>query len=336
MILLVSIFACISIQSSRTLVEGLFRQTQTKIVHDTHTHDQSFPIPSKRHGLIWFLHFHKAAGTSFTNLAWKNDERLRHSMHYEVASNDEHGHLELDSERQLRWDDLVWPNRPSKTSCSFDPSTVEKQQARLLRKEFESLRQHDISFTSTEHWFPPLNILKNLPNQTLFVVLMREPMERLVSSYNFHKRGKNRCPKPRERCKFRDWFPAESNVHVKMLNGIPFGPLKVKECAREMFVRNVTIQDYENALESLRQFHVVITLESVKKTPEKTACVLQKMLGWKKTTLPLRNTMRNQRHSLSITAEEIEEARRDNKWDLLLYERTREMEQELFEKLRCT
>lgn len=277
-------------------------------------------------------------------MAWSNHERVHHSDYYVKASDDKHGHLELDRDRKLRWE-LVWPERPSPTDCHFPQAStrIKDEQSRLLEQEINLLRQHNISFTSTEHWFPPLdstNLLLQTQQDTLFVVLMREPMERLVSSYHFHKGGANRCPTSRnqKQCSFKDWWPAESNMHVKMLTGIPFGPLKVgKLCARSMFDFPITQNDYEKALESLQRFHLVLTLQSFTDRPTQVACVLQKTLGWNVTKLGRKNVHKKRRgkRNLVIPNDELEKARADNIWDLQLYKRARELEQGLFEKLDC-
>lgn len=274
-------------------------------------------------------------GTSFTDLAWKNNERVLHQNYLETASTDPHGHLELDTKRKLKWD-LVWPGRPSNDSCDFDPQSVQEEQSRLLQQEFSLLKQHNITFASTEHWFPPLEVMDQHYDQATFAVLIREPMERLVSSFHFHLSGANRCPSGQRKCSFGDWAPAESNMHVKMLNGIPFGPLKVgKPCAREMFTFTITSEQYQNATKSLEKFHVVLTLQSVKEHPEQVACILQKALGWNVTSLPKKNTKRKRIQQRYIQKEELEQARLDNKWDLELYKRARELEQDLFAKLGC-
>ena len=85
-------------------------------------------------------------------------------------------------------------------------------------------------------------------------------------------------------------------MHVKMLMGIPFGPLKVgKTCAREMITSvNITKNDYQEAVQSLESFDVVLTLDSVKKQPEKVACVLSRALGWNMTLLPKKNVKQRQ------------------------------------------
>jgi len=285
--------------------------------------------------LVWFLHFHKAAGTSFTDLAWKNEEIVRHSRFYANASNDAHGHLELDFKRRLRWP-LVWPNRTDETQCQFDPTLVEKEQSQLLEQELVSLQDYGITFTSTEHWFPPSRVLLQHKHRVTLVVLMREPMERLVSSFYFHKGGANRCHSRKRTCSFKEWWPAESNMHVKMLNGIPFGPLIVgSDCARQMFDVSITRNEYEKALESLETFQVVLTLESVKTEPEKVACALSQTLGWKVTSLPRENVKRQRQRKRKIPEEELEMAKADNVWDIQLYKRAREMEKDLFEKLGC-
>lgn len=126
-------------------------------------------------------------------------------------------------------------------------------------------------------------------------------------------------------------------MHVKMLNGIPFGPLKVgKHCARSMFHVAVTRDDYKNALQSLESFHVVLTLASVKEEPEKVACVLQRSLGWNVTALPKKNVKRPKKHAtLTIDDNELQKAKADNVWDINLYKHAQELEADLFRRLGC-
>ena len=300
----------------------------------------------RRRRLTWFLHFHKAAGSSFTSLAWENNETVRHADNDETASDDPHGHLELDEQRQLRWD-LVWPARPSPESCRLDPdsSFLRKLQSRVLKQEITSLQQNNITFVSTEHWFPSPKVLRQQQKeqQLTLAVLLREPMERLVSSYQFHKGGANRCPPPplyytnkKRHCAFSDWWQAESNMHVKMLNGIPFGPLKVgTHCARTMFSIHVTREHYSQAIETLSSFDIVLTLETLTTEPAKAACVLQRGLGWNVTKLPNLNVKRRKNSNLTIRAKDLKEAKEANVWDIHLYQHARNLEKSMVQNLGC-
>lgn len=289
----------------------------------------------RRNKLVWLLHYHKAAGTSFTELAWKNNETVRHSTTDEAASEDRHGHLELNQHNGLRWE-LVWPNRPSEEACQFNPSALKEKQSKLLERDFQSLQDKNITFVSTEHWFPPNTVMQRYRNQATWIVLLREPMERLISSYHFHNAGANRCPLNQTQCSFADWWPAESNMHVKMLMGIPFGPLKVgKTCAREMITSiNITKNDYQEAVHSLETFDAVLTLDSVKEQPEKVACVLSRALGWNETSMPEKNVKLEKTENV-IEKNDLEKAQQGNTWDIQLYKRAQELERQTFQSFAC-
>ena len=270
--------------------------------------------------LIWFLHFHKAGGTSLTNLAGMNKETKR-------PSNQGHSHFELDEE-QFRWelvpDDALSSKAVFPESCSRERERARNHPTKWRRKEGnnsstsantttlsfrEELQSNvideGITFVSTEHWFPLLRSRDDLPPGVVLVAVFREPIERLVSSYLFHGCGGNRCPipppvggrggrplppPPPRTCLLKDWMTAESEMYTRMLNGQPFGPMVIgRECSSDYAdggVR-VNVTHLENAKRSLSSsFDLVVTLDTLAKRPEVADCALGKVLGWKETRLP--------------------------------------------------
>jgi hypothetical protein len=148
---------------------------------------------SRKLSLKWYFHFHKAGGTSFTDLARENKETLRHSNVDNRAGGDSHGHIELGKAELLRWELLGGLN---KTSCQVPPNRdIEATQIELLNEELAILDEKNITFVSSEHWFPSQHVLSQIRqrHQLMTVIILRHPIERLKSSYTFNKGAKCRC-----------------------------------------------------------------------------------------------------------------------------------------------
>jgi hypothetical protein len=145
-----------------------------------------------RQSLKWYFHFHKAGGTSFTDLARENKETLRHENVDNRAGGDSHGHIELGKAELLRWELLGGLN---KTSCQVPPNRdIEDIQIQLLNEELAILDEKNITFVSSEHWFPSQHVLSQIRQHPLMtVIILRHPIERLKSSYTFNKGAKCRC-----------------------------------------------------------------------------------------------------------------------------------------------
>ena len=173
-----------------------------------------------------------------------------------------------------------------------------------LQHHIQYIQQQKVTFVSSKHWIPHYNVLHTIQQQQqnnnnnhlpLFLVVFRHPMERLISSYDFHEYAGERCLKSSP-CSFSEWSQAETNIYVKMLNGIPFGPLKVgggKQCDLPMFDVTLTSTNLEYAKLSVQHyFDVALTLENIMNSSHnndndnkassasRVQCVLKKALGW--------------------------------------------------------
>ena len=205
--------------------------------------------------LIWLLHFHKAAGTSFTTLAGQNGETKR-MRNVAGGMDDPHSHLELDRASGLRWPLIVaLSRRPPPRGCTNEVGLARS----VLPQEIGRLVAANVTFVSTEHWFPDLAAAP-LPRLVKLVVVFRDPMQRLLSSYLYHGCGDNRCPAT-ARCRLSTWARAEANLYVRMLNGDPFGPVWMpRQCTQGYARRPVGQRALDAAARALARFDVVVTL----------------------------------------------------------------------------
>ena len=114
---------------------------------------------------------------------------------------DPHSHLELDRTSGLRWPLIVaLSRRPPPRGCTNEVGLARS----VLPQEIGRLVAANVTFVSTEHWFPDLTAAP-LPRLVKLVVVFRDPMQRLLSSYLYHGCGDNRCPAT-ARCRLSTWF----------------------------------------------------------------------------------------------------------------------------------
>jgi len=236
---------------------------------------------------------------------------------------------------KFRWD-LVWPEKKIGDSCNnFDPSVAGSGRHGLLTNELAKLETNNVTFVSSEHWFPPHDVVLQQTN-VKWITVVREPMERLVSSFYFHGRGGKRCPNPLTKCAFSQWWPAEANMYVKMMNGFPGGPeLLGGNCHRSISNVNLTQEHLHQAVQSLDRFHLVVTLKTIINHPKKTACAFQRVLGWSVTTVPEKNVAYKGQSSRNVGSKELEKARSANRLDLEFYQHAQELETRIFREQNC-
>ena len=122
-------------------------------------------VPPVTGRFVWLLHIHKAAGTSFCDLARRNG--LRFAPHEPET----HGHLELGAER------------------------LDLASGTGVLGGIRRLRARGIGFGSTEHKFlaPPVLEAVAAARIVAFVVIVRDPVDRTLSSYRFHVGAGRRC-----------------------------------------------------------------------------------------------------------------------------------------------
>ena len=314
----------------------LFRSSRTEDGYDSLSEIGSKPQ------IIWFLHFHKAGGNSLTTLAEVNKETKR-----ELGNRQGHSHFELTNEK-FRWE-LVDPSSPS--SIPIPSSCLkEKRQSKIgktlsfqqeLRREIVN---EGVTLVSTEHWFPALHhddLANILPSNVKTIVIFREPISRLVSSYFFHDCDANRCPDTAP-CQFLDWIGAESNMYTRMLNGQPFGPMKIgKECSLDYSKLAVNQSHLENAKKTLTKFDLIITLDTLSKRPQFADCALRKVLGWNHTQFPhVKPPGKKKDDGKHCDNNEIKEreylkAKKLNSLDLELYQYAVRMESKILSEMEC-
>ena len=142
------------------------------------------------------------------------------------AGHDGHCHFELHGKR-LDWSLVARfgdvpvecaekPRHALPLTSSFADSFAEL--GAMLRKR----RTAGPTWMTTEHWFPPLwapSTPRVLSSVASLVVIFREPLERLSSSYTFHGGASGRCPNSGGVCTLLNWAPAESNVYTRQLSG---------------------------------------------------------------------------------------------------------------------
>jgi hypothetical protein len=144
-------------------------------------------------------------------------------------------------------------------------------------------------------------------------------------------------PEPESRqCPVSEWWPAESNLYVSMLNGLPWGPayphLLKRNCVNQQL--SISKFQYEMALQSLQEnFDLVLTLDSFKYNASLVSCALKQVLGWSKTSMSKRNGSGGGK-KLTIEPDVLEQIERGNYWDIQLYKQAQTLEAQFFSKLQ--
>lgn len=312
------------------------------------------------HRLVWLLHFHKAAGTSFTTLASINGERKRTPPRVPNAPRDPHSHLELNTApcRGIRWPLVAFGAGAGTipSGCTIDMRCRGKvDEPKSLGAEIASLKERGVTFVSTEHWFPTPKVLATeVPDGVALVVVFRDPIDRLLSSYFFHGCAGNRCRgKGGHSCGLAEWAPTEANMMTRMLGaGGVFGPSWVREDCTRMYadapVENTT---FHAAAHALRRFDLVLTFDSLFGEHQAAAeCAIKHVLGWNITALPKMNQNRIHeaqsawvskaigkrcKSNPAVTKEDIAGLLKPNAWDVKLYDKARQRQSEIFRELGC-
>jgi len=298
----------------------------------------SLPIKDER--IVWFLHFHKAGGTSFTDLAGLNGEVKRHDSD-PVA----HSHFDLDGGK-LRWPLVVGKGGKE---ASTKPSTLcFTPQAQVKGLDWKAeIRQefgNGVTFVSTEHWFPRLNSNETTPSNLKFVTVLRDPLDRLLSSYYFHSCA-TRCPgnmgNKKASCRLSDWAVAEANIYTRLLNGHPYAPMKMDPGCTESYAAvklNQTHLDF--ALGALQQIDLVLMLDTIQSNPAVAKCAMKKILGWDDVNVPHSNRKRTSQCAgrnipAKATKDDIDAVLQMNSLDVELYKQARGIETTILESLGC-
>lgn len=311
------------------------------------------PLPVPR--LVWFLHLHKAGGTSFTDLATLNHETKRLSSNVPGATKDLHSHIELNwngAQKQLRWP-LIRSQTPL-TGAAFAPRCISgseqggslaanKVPSQSIDAEINRLIAANVTFVSSEHWFPDLSVY-TMPPAVVLAVLIREPMQRLLSSYQFHNCGHGRCnTSEAAQCRFSEWSRAESNLYVRMLNGQPFGPSArvlgwSHDCTMEYSAHAVGDTELSVAKRALLSFQLVLTFDTLLARPQEISCAISRVLGWSHTVLPHSNSNRAPKQcpgGLTVEDWEVGAARDANRLDTDLYAHAMAVEYSILGRHRC-
>lgn len=293
--------------------------------------------------IIWFLHFHKAAGSSFTDLADLN----RESKLSEFRDKHRHGHIDLDAAGKLRWP-LVSDEVKQGMKCIENDGNADRIS---WIKDIQQKIRRGISFVSSEHYFPRLDQIsqQEMPPNVKFVTIFREPSERLLSSYYYHKCA-SRCPDreyKNETCRLIEWSRMEENMYTRILNGLPFGPMILKEdCTRVLSHVVINQTHVDSAVRSLSRFDLILTLESFKLQPDAVKCALNRVLGWNSLDFPHENKGDKQQECpIKIGSEKLVPSRHEE-WELIgaiernsadveIYKQASKLEKNIFERLKC-
>lgn len=217
-------------------------------------HPLARAAPLGERPFVWHLHFHRAAGTSVGELARRNGLQL--------APNEPetHGHLEL------------------------GPGNIYGQNAEHIVERLTELRAKGVGFGSTEHWFPDPGTFAEIQLRApwvKFMTVVRDPVQRTISSYRNHKGGGARCSE--ERCSNTIAFGrAEANLMARMLGGLPFGPVALdqKPVLFEQQASQIAgdPRAAERAAEVLERFDVVLIQERL--SDQRVGFILGDRLGW--------------------------------------------------------
>jgi len=259
-----------------------------------------------------------------TELASWNDEVKRLPPLIPEAKEDDHSHLDM-NEKGMRWELVVDTEVPSE--CLDE--TIKPVS---LAREIQSLKSRGVTFVSTEHWFPR----DPIPDNVKLVTVLREPLDRVLSSYYFHGCGKGRrCPHGAKSCPFGEWHVAEANMYTRMLNGLAFGPVVMNwPCHQAYLAMPLGEEHYQHALGSLQRFNVVLTLETLQQKPAVAMCALHRVLGWNASLEYPRSNV-GKRQCTPVAESEVEAARDAHSLDIRLYEEAKKLEQQILIQLNC-
>ena len=145
------------------------------------------------------------------------------------------------------------------------------------------LQARGIGFGSTEHKFlaPPVLEAVAAARGVAFVVIVRDPVNRTLSSYRFHGGGGGRCGGP---CADVIAFgEAEADLTARMLLGGEFGPMALRQAPERLRMDAAAAAERPDetlraALVALQRFDLVLVFERLGDAA--TADLVTATLGW--------------------------------------------------------
>ena len=145
------------------------------------------------------------------------------------------------------------------------------------------LQARGIGFGSTEHKFlaPPVLEAVAAARGVAFVVIVRDPVNRTLSSYRFRGGGGGRCGGP---CADVIAFgEAEADLTARMLLGFEFGPWTLRQEPSQLRADAAAIaerpeESLQEALVALQRFDLVLVFERLGDAA--TADLVTATLGW--------------------------------------------------------
>jgi hypothetical protein len=273
----------------------------------------------KDHSTTWYLHMHKVAGTSLCKLAKDSGEQF-------WSKSDHRAHIDL--MRHVSPPDAKPTNAPNTDLVQGDSNSTLLFIQRLQQDE-------QVTFVSTEHWFPPLQTVTFLKTRLKmkFITVLRNPVERLISSYFYHKGGGNRIATGATPVQVDgEWFSSDiltyaatcSNMYVRLLNGHVFGPkyFPLNFRSTQDYLLKLSADNVKQAIEMLKQFDAVEIIETQENFEE-----IRAVMHWhSNSTSPWENKTNNsrlERHQLlqnQIGQDDwYEQLTEINKWDMDVY-----------------
>jgi hypothetical protein len=273
----------------------------------------------KDHSTTWYLHMHKVAGTSLCKLAKDSGEQF-------WSKSDHRAHIDL--MRHVSPQDAKPTNAPNTDLVQGDSNSTLLFIQRLQQDE-------QVTFVSTEHWFPPLQTVTFLKTRLKmkFITVLRNPVERLISSYFYHKGGGNRIATGATPVQVDgEWFSSDiltyaatcSNMYVRLLNGHVFGPkyFPLNFRSTQDYLLKLSADNVKQAIEMLKQFDAVEIIETQENFEE-----IRAVMHWhSNSTSPWENKTNNsrlERHQLlqnQIGQDDwYEQLTEINKWDMDVY-----------------
>ena len=262
---------------------------------------------------------HKVAGTSLCKLAKDSGEQF-------WSKSDHRAHIDL--MRHVSPQDAKVTNTPNTSLVQGDSNSTLLFIQRLQQDE-------QVTFVSTEHWFPPLQTVTFLKTRLKmkFITVLRHPVERLISSYFYHKGGGNRIATGAKPVQVDgEWFSSDiltyaatcSNMYVRLLNGHVFGPkyFPLNFRSTQDYILKLSADNVKQAIEMLKQFDAVEIIETQENFEE-----IRAVMHWhSNSTSPWENKTNNsrlERHQLlqnQIGQDDwYEQLTEINKWDMDVY-----------------
>jgi hypothetical protein len=220
----------------------------------------------KRSRPTFFMHLHKAAGTTLCELAVRNGQRAAGMKGIGTKAlgfncnllGDDPGHLGLEVEGQ----ESTYGQAEGKLSC---------------KGRLEIMKRDRLVFSAVERWLFPSDLCLN---SFIYITCLRDPVKRIKSSIKFHREQSEAL--------VTDWATThEFFPHAPISKGSPsVDNFYVRSFAgKATYLKKlglVTAQDLEEAQAILeKNFEVVLIVEQF----SRDLVQLEVLLGWKSTTL---------------------------------------------------